>query len=106
LADLLTKVVTGQKRWDFCYCLFCWVGLTARLYRRHITMVLPPMLVERDRRLYNMGQCMVKCFTMSSCMFTDTQTTCGDRMNYDVAMWWQADTCQLSGIISVVATFW
>jgi hypothetical protein len=23
LADLLTKVVTGQKRWDFCYCLFC-----------------------------------------------------------------------------------
>jgi hypothetical protein len=23
LADLLTKVVTSQKRWDFCYCLFC-----------------------------------------------------------------------------------
>jgi hypothetical protein len=23
LADLLMKVVTGQKRWDFCYCLFC-----------------------------------------------------------------------------------
>jgi hypothetical protein len=23
LADLLTRVVTGQKRWDFCYCLFC-----------------------------------------------------------------------------------
>jgi hypothetical protein len=23
LADLLTKVVMGQKRWDFCYCLFC-----------------------------------------------------------------------------------
>jgi hypothetical protein len=23
LPDLLTKVVTGQKRWDFCYCLFC-----------------------------------------------------------------------------------
>ncbi len=23
LVDLLTKVVTGQKRWDFCYCLFC-----------------------------------------------------------------------------------
>jgi hypothetical protein len=23
LADLLTKVVTEQKRWDFCYCLFC-----------------------------------------------------------------------------------
>jgi hypothetical protein len=23
LADLLTKVITGQKRWDFCYCLFC-----------------------------------------------------------------------------------
>jgi hypothetical protein len=23
LADLLTKVITGQKRWDSCYCLFC-----------------------------------------------------------------------------------
>jgi hypothetical protein len=23
LADLLTKVVTGQKRWDYCNCLFC-----------------------------------------------------------------------------------
>jgi hypothetical protein len=23
LADLLMKVVMGQKRWDFCYCLFC-----------------------------------------------------------------------------------
>ncbi len=23
LADVLTKVVRGQKRWDFCYCLFC-----------------------------------------------------------------------------------
>jgi hypothetical protein len=23
LADSLTKVITGQKRWDFCYCLFC-----------------------------------------------------------------------------------
>jgi hypothetical protein len=23
LADLLTKVAMGQKRWDFCYCLFC-----------------------------------------------------------------------------------
>jgi hypothetical protein len=23
LADQLMKVVTGQKRWDFCYCLFC-----------------------------------------------------------------------------------
>jgi hypothetical protein len=34
LADLLTKVITGQKRWDFCYCL----GLTARLYWRHVTM--------------------------------------------------------------------
>ncbi len=21
--DLLTKVIMGQKRWDFCYCLFC-----------------------------------------------------------------------------------
>jgi hypothetical protein len=49
-------------------------------------MVLPPMPVERDRRLYNMGRCMVECFTMSSCMFTDIQTTCGDRMNYHVAV--------------------
>jgi hypothetical protein len=23
LADLLTKVIMGQMRWDFCYCLFC-----------------------------------------------------------------------------------
>jgi hypothetical protein len=23
LAYLLTKVVTGQKRWDFCYCSLC-----------------------------------------------------------------------------------
>jgi hypothetical protein len=23
LADLLTKVIIGQKRGDFCYCLFC-----------------------------------------------------------------------------------
>jgi hypothetical protein len=23
LADLLMKVVIGQKRWDICYCLFC-----------------------------------------------------------------------------------
>jgi uncharacterized protein YrrD len=23
LADPLTKVIMGQKRWDFCYCLFC-----------------------------------------------------------------------------------
>jgi len=23
LADLLTKVITGQKRWDFCWSLFC-----------------------------------------------------------------------------------
>jgi hypothetical protein len=30
LADLLMQVIMGQKRWDFCYCLFCWVGLTAR----------------------------------------------------------------------------
>jgi hypothetical protein len=49
-------------------------------------MVLPPMPVKRDQRLYNMGQCMVKCFAMSICMFTDIQTTCGDRMNYDEAM--------------------
>jgi hypothetical protein len=92
LADLLTKVVTGQKRWGFCYCLFCWVGLTARLYWRHVATVLPSMPVERDRRLYNMGQCMVEYFSMSSCMFTDIQTTCGDWMNYDVAVWQQPDT--------------
>jgi hypothetical protein len=47
LADLLTKVVTGQKRWDFCYCLFCGVGLTARLYRQHVATVLPPMRVKK-----------------------------------------------------------
>jgi hypothetical protein len=105
LADLLTKVVTHQKRWDFCYCLFCWVCLTPRLYQWH-AMVLPPMPVRRDWRLYNMGQCMVKCSTMSSCMFMDIQTTCGDRMNYEMAMWWQADTRQRSGIFSMVATFW
>jgi hypothetical protein len=23
LADLLTKVIFGQKRWDFCWSLFC-----------------------------------------------------------------------------------
>jgi hypothetical protein len=23
LRDLLTKVITGQKRWDFWYCFFC-----------------------------------------------------------------------------------
>jgi hypothetical protein len=23
LADLLMKVIMSQKRWDFCYCLFC-----------------------------------------------------------------------------------
>jgi hypothetical protein len=23
LVDLLTKAIMGQKRWDFCYCLFC-----------------------------------------------------------------------------------
>jgi hypothetical protein len=23
LVDLLTKVITGQKRWDCCHCLFC-----------------------------------------------------------------------------------
>jgi hypothetical protein len=23
LADLLTKVIVGQKRWDFCWSLFC-----------------------------------------------------------------------------------
>jgi hypothetical protein len=23
LVDLLTKLVLGQKRWDFCCCLFC-----------------------------------------------------------------------------------
>ncbi len=30
LVDLLMKVIMGQKRWDFCYCLFCWIGLTVR----------------------------------------------------------------------------
>jgi hypothetical protein len=45
LADLLTKVIMSKKRWDFCYWLFCWVGLTARSYWRHVAMVLPPMLV-------------------------------------------------------------
>jgi hypothetical protein len=106
LADSLTKVITGQKRWDFCYCLFCcWVGLTARLYRRHVAMVLPPMPVKRDWRLYNMGQCMVECFTMTSCMFTNIQTTCGDRMNCDVAVWQQTDTSAESYLL-VVAMFW
>ena len=28
------------------------------------------------------------------------------QMNYDVAVWWQADTCQRSGIFLLVATFW
>jgi hypothetical protein len=37
-------------------------------------------------RFYNMGQCMVECFTMTSCMLMNIQTTCGDRMNYDVAV--------------------
>jgi hypothetical protein len=23
LADILTKVIVGQKRWDFCFHLFC-----------------------------------------------------------------------------------
>ncbi len=23
LADILTKVIVGQKRWDFCWSLFC-----------------------------------------------------------------------------------
>ncbi len=55
LADLLTKVITSQKRWDLCYCLFCLVGLTARSYWWHVIMVLPPMLVYSDWRLYNMG---------------------------------------------------
>jgi hypothetical protein len=106
LADLLTKVVTGQKRWDFCYCLFCWVGLTARLYQWHVVTVLPPIPVEGDWWLHNMGRCMVECFTMTSCMFMNIQTTCGDQMNCDVAVWWQTDTRQRSGIFLVVATFW
>jgi hypothetical protein len=58
---------------------------TARLNRRYVAMVLPPMPVKRDWRLYNMGQCMVECFTMASCIFTNIQTTCGDQMNCDVA---------------------
>jgi hypothetical protein len=33
-----------------------------------------------------MGQSMVECFTMSSCMFMNIQTTCRDKMNCDVAM--------------------
>jgi hypothetical protein len=49
-------------------------------------MVLPPMPVKRDWRLYNMGRCMVECFTMTSCMFTNIQITCGDRMDCDVAV--------------------
>jgi hypothetical protein len=23
LADILTKMIVGQKRWDFCFHLFC-----------------------------------------------------------------------------------
>jgi hypothetical protein len=73
---------------------------TARLNRRHVAMVLlPPMPVKRDWRLYNMGQCMVECFTMTSCMFTNIQTTCGDRMNCDVAVWLTADR-HVSGVES------
>jgi hypothetical protein len=52
-----------------------------------------------------MGQCRVECFTMTSCMFTNIQTTCGDRMNCGVAMrqqivtrHQQAGTHQWSGI--------
>jgi hypothetical protein len=41
---------------------------------------------QKGRRLCNMGQCMVECFTMTSCMLMNIQTTCGDQMNYDVAM--------------------
>jgi hypothetical protein len=52
-----------------------------------------------------MGLCIVTCFTMSSGMFMNIQTICGDRMNYDVAVLQQADTRQWSGIFSVVATF-
>jgi hypothetical protein len=67
LVDLLTKVVMGQKRWDFCYCLFILLSWS------NSQVILVP--VERDQRLYNMGQCMVECFTMTSCMFTKIQTT-------------------------------
>jgi hypothetical protein len=41
---------------------------------------------QKGRRLYNMDRCMVECFTMTSCMLINIQTTCGDRMNYDVAV--------------------
>jgi hypothetical protein len=33
-----------------------------------------------------MGRCMVECFTMTSCMIMNVQTTCGDGMNYDVVV--------------------
>jgi hypothetical protein len=75
-------------------------------------MVLPLMPVERDWRLYNMGQCMVECFTMTSCMFTNIQTTCRDRMNCDVATCQkivtrhrQAGTCQQRGIFWWLQSF-
>jgi hypothetical protein len=29
LADILTKMIVGQKRWDFCFHLFCCSGPTA-----------------------------------------------------------------------------
>jgi hypothetical protein len=32
LVDLLTKVITSQKRWDFCYCLFCTGGTSSGYY--------------------------------------------------------------------------
>jgi hypothetical protein len=49
---------------------------------------------------------MVECFTMTSCMFTNIQSTCEDRMNCDVATCQQVvtrhqhqiGTRQLSGI--------
>jgi hypothetical protein len=62
-------------------------------------MVLPPMLVERDQRLYNMVRCMVKCFTMSSCMLMDIQLA-----GTELIMTWPCDGRQTH--ISGVGYFW
>jgi hypothetical protein len=58
-----------------------------------------------------MGQFMVKCFTMTSCMFTKIQTTCGDRLNlrcgcvmadrHTSAEWYHFSGCN----VMVVTTF-
>jgi hypothetical protein len=50
---------------------------------------------------------MVESFTMSSCMFTNIQTTCGDEMNCDMAVWWQtARHTSLECYLMVVAIVW